>query len=98
MASQWKSQFDDSEETTDNEWKQEPQVSRLHETKPKTSQTTSFSICNFSNRVLIIAIRVTGTIIQYLAVNLLKNVNSNENGEYDTDDTLICSTIICMIY
>lgn len=25
MASQWKSQFDDSEETTDNEWKQEPQ-------------------------------------------------------------------------
>lgn len=26
LASQWKSQFDDSEETTDNEWKQEPQV------------------------------------------------------------------------
>lgn len=25
LASQWKSQFDDSEETTDNEWKQEPQ-------------------------------------------------------------------------
>jgi tau tubulin kinase len=24
LASQWKSQFDDSEETTDNEWKQEP--------------------------------------------------------------------------
>lgn len=29
LASQWKSQFDDSEETTDNEWKQEPQVSTL---------------------------------------------------------------------
>lgn len=26
LASQWKSQFDDSEDTTDNEWKQEPQV------------------------------------------------------------------------
>ncbi|KAH8397329.1 hypothetical protein KR215_012183, partial [Drosophila sulfurigaster] len=25
LASQWKSQFDDSEDTTDNEWKQEPQ-------------------------------------------------------------------------
>lgn len=25
LASQWKSQFDDSEETTDNEWRQEPQ-------------------------------------------------------------------------
>jgi hypothetical protein len=25
LASQWKSQFDDSEGTTDNEWKQEPQ-------------------------------------------------------------------------
>lgn len=25
LASQWKSQFDDSEETTDNEWKAEPQ-------------------------------------------------------------------------
>lgn len=29
LASQWKSQFDDSEETTDNEWKQEPQVTDL---------------------------------------------------------------------
>lgn len=29
LASQWKSQFDDSEDTTDNEWKQEPQV--IHE-------------------------------------------------------------------
>ena len=26
LASQWKSQFDDSEDTTDNEWKQEAQV------------------------------------------------------------------------
>lgn len=30
MASQWKSQFDDSEETTDNEWKQEPQSPSHH--------------------------------------------------------------------
>ncbi|XP_030379875.1 tau-tubulin kinase homolog Asator isoform X2 [Scaptodrosophila lebanonensis] len=29
LASQWKSQFDDSEDTTDNEWKQEPQVYRM---------------------------------------------------------------------
>lgn len=29
LASQWKSQFDDSEETTDNEWKHEPQVIKL---------------------------------------------------------------------
>lgn len=29
LASQWKSQFDDSEETTDNEWKQDPQVRTL---------------------------------------------------------------------
>lgn len=31
LASQWKSQFDDSEETTDNEWKQEPQVNKYTE-------------------------------------------------------------------
>lgn len=30
LASQWKSQFDDSEETTDNEWKQEPQSPSHH--------------------------------------------------------------------
>lgn len=30
LASQWKSQFDDSEETTDNEWKQEPQSPDHH--------------------------------------------------------------------
>lgn len=35
LASQWKSQFDDSEETTDNEWKQEPQSP---EHKEKTQQ------------------------------------------------------------
>lgn len=33
LASQWKSQFDDSEDTTDNEWKQEPPV-------------TIYTICN----------------------------------------------------
>lgn len=43
LASQWKSQFDDSEETTDNEWKQEPQASHLHETKRKTTQTTNYA-------------------------------------------------------
>uniref|UniRef100_A0A0K8WLC6 Tau-tubulin kinase 1 n=2 Tax=Bactrocera latifrons TaxID=174628 RepID=A0A0K8WLC6_BACLA len=31
LASQWKSQFDDSEDTTDNEWKQEPQAAHLSE-------------------------------------------------------------------
>lgn len=31
LASQWKSQFDDSEDTTDNEWKQEPQVTNYIE-------------------------------------------------------------------
>lgn len=31
LASQWKSQFDDSEDTTDNEWKQEPQVNNYME-------------------------------------------------------------------
>lgn len=30
LASQWKSQFDDSEDTTDNEWKQEPQVNQTY--------------------------------------------------------------------
>uniref|UniRef100_A0A1A9VAU4 Protein kinase domain-containing protein n=1 Tax=Glossina austeni TaxID=7395 RepID=A0A1A9VAU4_GLOAU len=30
LASQWKSQFDDSEDTTDNEWKQEGQVRRCN--------------------------------------------------------------------
>lgn len=30
MASQWKSQFDDSEETTDNEWKPESPEHRAH--------------------------------------------------------------------
>ncbi|XP_050742981.1 tau-tubulin kinase homolog Asator isoform X2 [Drosophila biarmipes] len=29
LASQWKSQFDDSEDTTDNEWNREPQVYRM---------------------------------------------------------------------
>lgn len=29
LASQWKSQFDDSEDTTDNEWKQEAQVKKI---------------------------------------------------------------------
>lgn len=29
LASQWKSQFDDSEDTTDNEWNKEPQVCKL---------------------------------------------------------------------
>ncbi|BFG06751.1 tau-tubulin kinase homolog Asator [Drosophila madeirensis] len=29
LASQWKSQFDDSEDTTDNEWNKEPQVYRM---------------------------------------------------------------------
>ncbi|XP_037825842.1 tau-tubulin kinase homolog Asator isoform X7 [Lucilia sericata] len=33
LASQWKSQFDDSEDTTDNEWKQEAQVYRMDITR-----------------------------------------------------------------
>lgn len=33
LASQWKSQFDDSEETTDNEWKQETQVKIFNDSK-----------------------------------------------------------------
>lgn len=31
LASQWKSQFDDSEDTTDNEWNREPQVNNNSE-------------------------------------------------------------------
>lgn len=38
LASQWKSQFDDSEETTDNEWKQEPQVSLVFFKLKKTNR------------------------------------------------------------
>lgn len=46
LASQWKSQFDDSEETTDNEWKQEPQVIRLSSAcKPSKSLTFSHFDC-----------------------------------------------------
>ncbi|XP_055317380.1 tau-tubulin kinase homolog Asator isoform X5 [Sitodiplosis mosellana] len=38
LASQWKSQFDDSEETTDNEWKQEPQSPDHRDKSHITSQ------------------------------------------------------------
>lgn len=31
LASQWKSQFEDSEDTTDNEWNREPQVNNISE-------------------------------------------------------------------
>lgn len=41
LASQWKSQFDDSEETTDNEWKQEPQVCILIFKKKRQSTMSS---------------------------------------------------------
>lgn len=34
LASQWKSQFDDSEETTDNEWKGENLPSPEHRNTP----------------------------------------------------------------
>lgn len=41
LASQWKSQFDDSEETTDNEWKGE----NLHSPEHRITSSTQVSPC-----------------------------------------------------
>lgn len=48
LASQWKSQFDDSEETTDNEWKGENLPSPEHRNTP-TTQVRQY--CLFSKIV-----------------------------------------------
>lgn len=42
LASQWKSQFDDSEETTDNEWKGENLPSPEHRNTPNLQVSTSY--------------------------------------------------------
>lgn len=49
LASQWKSQFDDSEETTDNEWKQEPQVN--FELNSFSFQLKRDLFLSFNNRI-----------------------------------------------
>ncbi|XP_017853661.1 tau-tubulin kinase homolog Asator isoform X2 [Drosophila busckii] len=49
LASQWKSQFDDSEDTTDNEWKQEPQVYRMDITRNVCIRESYSEIAPVSN-------------------------------------------------
>ncbi|XP_004518934.2 tau-tubulin kinase homolog Asator isoform X3 [Ceratitis capitata] len=52
LASQWKSQFDDSEDTTDNEWKQEPQspdhksIAKVIKQQPNLSDDTKVQKTN----------------------------------------------------
>ncbi|XP_051862236.1 tau-tubulin kinase homolog Asator isoform X2 [Drosophila albomicans] len=80
LASQWKSQFDDSEDTTDNEWKQEPQVYRMDIARNVCVRESNSEIVPISNKKNHLTSHMAATISSFkdAAVDLDSNMYSKK--------------------
>ncbi|XP_037899157.1 tau-tubulin kinase homolog Asator isoform X2 [Glossina fuscipes] len=75
LASQWKSQFDDSEDTTDNEWKQEGQIYRMDVARNVCVREVFFEAAISHDDA-------KGTVATAAATDDLKNGSSNSTNKH----------------